>query len=71
MRAWLIVPFAVLLFSLTGCEEPQQMPIPEQTKSTSSTVEQTTTEQTDHLIEETEESLVSYPSGSLLAAVEA
>ena len=54
MRAWLIVPFAVSLFLITGCEEPQQMPIPEQTKSNSSTVEQTTTEQTDHLIEETE-----------------
>lgn len=43
MKAWLIVPFAVLLFSLTGCEEPQQMTVPDQTKSTSSTVEQITT----------------------------
>lgn len=70
MKAWLIVPFAVLLFSLTGCEEPQQMTVPDQTKRTTSTDVQATTEETKHLIEETEESLMSYPSGSLLAAVE-
>ncbi|MBO0462169.1 ankyrin repeat domain-containing protein [Enterococcus sp. DIV1298c] len=77
MKVWLILPFTISLFLLSGCEDPQEMPNPEQQeKATStsmieeSTTEETTTEQTNHVIEETEESLVNYPSGSLLTAVE-